>query len=214
MTAKIKILLFGVALGMALLFTWNLRQTMRGYSLDSVFNEATADVFYADARKISGKQALQVARLQQDESIERTSSAKSFWVDLPDVVVRVRAPVEYNFFVQLTDGWSFRRAGDEILVGVPELSNGTPAVDVGRLKFDVLKGSLIRDEKAVIDGLQSELMGLLTERGLAHRDLVRDQAREAIAGFVRGWLSKQTRYPVTEPIRVLFPGEDRPATKN
>lgn len=205
--STLKGLLAGAVLGAAILFAIQLRRANDARTLDAIFGEHVVDRFYSDAATITGKQALQVAKLRQTEYIERTSDSKAFFVDLPRVVVRAKVPVEYGFFVPMTDGWRFRLENGEVLVGVPELTNGTPAVDVGRLEFDVVKGSLFRNEKAVVENLRSELMGLLTERAIGHRDLARDQARDSIAEFVRGWLARQTGRPVTAPIRVVFPGE-------
>ena len=151
---------------------------------------------------------MQVAKLHETEVFERTSQLKAFWVDLPDVVVKATVPVEYSFFVDMNQGWKFRLFNDEIVVEVPGLTNSTPAVDVSKLRFDVVKGSLIRNEKESLDKIQNELMGLLVEKSIEHRVTVREQARASIEQFVKGWLTQVTGGIPGKTIKVHFADED------
>lgn len=182
-------------------------------SLPALFQENIEYKFYAYATQVTGKQRLQVAKLQETAVIERTSDLKAFWMDLPRVVVRATVPVEYGFFIEMNQGWKFRLHEDTLFVDVPALSNSTPAVDVSQLKFEVVKGSLFRNESESLRKIQSELMGILVEKSIAHRALVKDQARKSIEGFVRGWLSQVTRSNLPEKIIVRFP-DDKDVSEN
>ncbi|WP_374075712.1 hypothetical protein [Bdellovibrio bacteriovorus] len=176
-------------------------------SLEDLFRENIEYRFYSYATQIVGKQRLQVAKLQQVEVFERTSQLKAFWIDLPSVVVKATVPVEYSFFVDMNQGWKFRLIDDVVLVDVPGLTNSTPAVDIGKLRFDVVKGSIFRSESESLEKIQKELMGLLVEKSIEHRTVVREQARTSIEQFVGGWLSQVTGGLPSAKIRVRFADE-------
>ncbi len=172
-----------------------------------MFHENIEYKFYSYATRITGKQRLQVAKLQETEIFERKSELKALWFHLPDVVVRAKVPVEYSFYVDMTQGWKFHREADEVIIDVPELTNSTPAVDIGHLQFDVVKGSVFRNEKEAIEAIQSDLMGLLIEKSIEHRQTVRDEARASIEQFVNGWFAQMTG-AAPQKVRVRFPNEE------
>lgn len=206
--SHLKFLIIGLLLGSIGFWAFNTYYiAQKLMSLEELFKENTEYKFHHYATKIMGKQRLQVAMLQQMEVFERTSQLKTLGIHLPDVVVKATLPVEYGFFVNMTSGWKFSNNAEEILVDVPELTNGKPAVDVGQLRYEIVKGSLLRSENESLLKLKQELMGLLTERSIAHRDLVKEQARASIEQFVRGWLKETTGAQIDKPLRIRFPDE-------
>lgn len=186
----------------------------KNISIDELFTENIEYRFYAYANQITGKQRLQVAKLQETEIFERTSKLKAFWVDLSDVVVKATVPVEYNFFIDMNNGWKFKLLDNEIIVEVPGLTNSTPAVDISKLRFDVVKGSLLRNEKDSVEKIQKELMGLLIEKSIEHRETVREQARTSVEQFVKGWLTQVTGKLPVNTIRVHFADEPEAVLKS
>ncbi|WII70965.1 hypothetical protein QJS83_10885 [Bdellovibrio sp. 22V] len=186
-----------------------IRNTGRSSSgLPDLFSENIQDRFYAYATKITGKQSLYVAKLNQMEVFERTSEAKALWFALPSIVVKAEVPVEYNYYVNLTSGWRFEVIENVLHVFIPELTNSTPAINIAKLKVGVAKGSLLRNETDVVKRFEQELPGLLVERGIEHRNLVREQARASVEGFVKAWIeSFVSRKGTAYKIQVLFPGE-------
>lgn len=173
----------------------------------ALFSEDISDRFYTYATKVTGKQSLYVAKLQQNEVIERTSYAKALWFDLPSMILKVETPVEYNYYLNLSGGWKFSLDGDLLVVDVPELTNSTPAIDIAKIKFVVSKGSLLRNEKKALEKLQQDLPGLLVDKSIANRDLIRDQARTSAENFVRTWLSQLGGADLNQPIKIRFPQE-------
>ncbi|WP_413943466.1 hypothetical protein [Bdellovibrio sp. HCB-162] len=210
--SRFKYLLAGLVIGVVAFGLFNAYRGKEATTVEDLFTENIEHRFYSYATQIVGKQRLQVAKLQETEVFERTSKLKAFWVDLPDVVVKATVPVEYSFFVDMNRGWKFQLVNNEILVDVPGLSNSTPAVDIGKLRFDVVKGSLFRSEKDSLEKIQKELMGLLVEKSIEHRKTVREQARTSLEQFIKGWLSQVTGGLPSEKIKIRF--ADEPKTEN
>ncbi|KYG62393.1 hypothetical protein AZI86_16285 [Bdellovibrio bacteriovorus] len=198
--------------GALLMYSVYRTQNVVPHLLEKIFSEDVNDKFHAYATKVSGKQSLHVARLNRMEIYERTSKAKAFGFSLPDVIVSITFPVEYNYNVSLTAGWKFEKRDGMLMVYAPELSGQTPAVNVSEMKFEIKKGSFIRDENQVRERLQKELTGFLSENSIALREQVRTEARLSIEQFVRGWVASQVTENTTAlPIKVLFPGENADA---
>jgi hypothetical protein len=150
--------------------------------------------FASDGTRMNGTARLQFAELQQSESFERTDSTTLFWgqLELPDVVVEARAPVTYTYYVDLERPWAFRRLNDGVLdVTAPPIDFNTPAVDPSAIRYSVRKGSILRDEQAVLERLQTGLTELSRARAREHVALVRDTGRVKIADFVERWLRER-----------------------
>ncbi len=184
-------------------------QTALTRALDRIFTEDVSDRFQSYATTISGRQSLLVAKLDRMESYERTSTAKALGIPLPEVVVNLSFPVEYNFSVSLQAPWRFEKKDNMIWVFAPELSGQTPAVNVSKMKFEVKKGSFIRNETAVKERLQQELSAYLAENSIKLREDVRSEARSSVEQFVRTWVRSQfAEAPPDIPIKVLFPNQN------
>ncbi|WP_347358866.1 hypothetical protein [Bdellovibrio sp.] len=175
--------------------------------MPDLFTEEVTDRFYAYATKITGKQSLYVAKLQQTEVFERTSHAKALWFDLPSIVIKAEIPVEYNYFVNLTAGWRFEKDQATLIVHIPDLTSSKPAVDIAGMKLGIEKGSILRNEKESLQKLAQDLSGLLVDRSIENRVLVREQARKSVQEFVRAWLGVAFNLKDDQLIEVRFPGE-------
>lgn len=176
-----------------------------------LFTENIDYRFRSYAIKLTGKQSLYVAKLQQQESIERTSYAALLWFQLPPMIVKVDVPVEYNYFVNLSGGWRFRVEGDTLVVSIPELGSSTPAVDIANLKMTIAEGGLLRNETKALDKMTKELPGLLIDRAIANRKVVREEARKSVEQFVRAWIETVTRDDFQRPVRIEFPHDSIPS---
>jgi hypothetical protein len=175
-----------------------------------LFTENIEFKFRSYAIKLTGKQSLYVAKLQQQETIERTSYATLLWFQLPPMIVKVDVPVEYNYFVNLSGGWRFHIEGDTLVVSIPELGSSTPAVDIANLKMTIAEGGLLRNEKKALDKMTKELPGLLIDRAIANREVVREEARKSTEAFVRTWVVQVTQGEFKRPIRIEFPRDSIP----
>jgi hypothetical protein len=146
--------------------------------------------FRSDATRLQGTTRLQVVELRQLETFERRDAESILWgaLALPDVVVEARAPVVYEYFVDLEKDWRFTLAGKDVLVAAPPLEWSPPAVDVSALRYEVREGSVLRDEQIVTDRLRAELSGLVAMRARQHIPIAREAARRKVGAFVETWL--------------------------
>jgi hypothetical protein len=157
----------------------------------SAFRTGTVTTSFSSyATQLQGNNRLQVATLQQLEVFERKDEAALFWgqLALPDVIVEARAPIEYTYYLDLKEPWGFALEGRTVLVKAPAIRYNAPAVDVSALRYEIRKGSILRDEAAVIEKLRQGLSELSKERARRHIALVRDTARRQTEDFVETWL--------------------------
>lgn len=183
--------------------------------LDRLFKEDVTYQFQSYATKISGKQSLYVAKLEQIEIIQRSSQARALWLKLPKVVTRLEVPVEYNFFIPFTTNWRFDRIDNGLTVHVPELVSGTPTANISKMKLEVTSGGFIFNESSAKRKLQQEVHTILIDNSIVYRDRVREQAREAIHQFVTTWLLQLgSKDGASLPVRIVFPGEDAPRPRS
>ena len=159
-------IIFVVLVGFGLMFN---RFAHDSQGVREVFKENIKTEFFSFATEIKGLQHLTVAELTQMEVFERTSSASAFFdrIKLPDVVVSIAAPVSFHYYFDFKKPWSFFLDQDVLVVVPPPLEFYPPSVDISQTEFNIKKGSLFRDEAAVMSQLQSELTPLLNERGLS-----------------------------------------------
>lgn len=179
--------------------------------LDKLFKEDVSYQFQSYAAKISAKQNLHVAKLEQVEVIQRTTQTRALWLTLPKVVVRLEVPVEYNFYVPVSIPWKFDRTASGLVVHVPELANATPAANISKMKLEVTAGNFLLNEESAKRKLQQEVHTILIENSIDYREKVRDEAREAIRLFVSSWLLQLSGQESSDlPVRIVFPGEGFP----
>jgi hypothetical protein len=183
-------------------------------SLAAAFRTGTVTTAFASyAAELQGDMKLQVATLRQVEVFERTDSAAVLWgsLQLPDVVVEARVPVEYTYTVDLSQRWSFTQEGDVVVVVAPPLTPNAPALDVSALRFHVRQGSLMRDETAVTEALRQGLTQLSRERARQSLPVVREMARRQVEEFVAVFLAQRFSEGSGRRVRVRFTDEAPPA---
>lgn len=166
--------------------------------------------FASEATRLNGTARLQFAELVQSEVFERTDSTSVFWgqLQLPDVIVEARAPVTYTYYVDFEKPWDFRRLeGTTLDVLAPAVEWNTPAVDASAIRYSVRKGSLLRDEAAVMEQLRGGVTELSRARAREHVALVRDTGRVKIAEFVDRWLRERFADGAGYHARVRFADE-------
>ncbi len=168
--------------------------------------------FVSYAAEMSGGQKLQFATLKEMEVFERTDRAQVLWgqLELPEVVVRAEAPVEYTYYLDLEERWDFLLEGQRVLVRAPPIRFNTPAIDVSRLRYEVKSGSVFRDEALALENLKRGLGELSRARAAENVGLVREMGRKQTAEFVRTWLLSRYDDASSYRVEVTFAGEAPP----
>jgi hypothetical protein len=168
--------------------------------------------FRSYATEVTGTTRLQFAELREMEVFERRDTAAVLWgaLQLPDVVVEARAPVEYTYYLDLDKEWRFRLEGKDVQVVAPPVEFNPPAVDVSALRFEVREGSMLRDEQIALDHLRAELTRLAARRARDHLPLVRETGRRSVESFVERWLVQRFADGQGYRTRVRFADEPTP----
>ncbi len=148
------------------------------------------ETFFSYATAMSGSNYLQFATLNQTEVFEREDSATALWgqLELPAVIVRATAPVEYTYFLDFEGEWSFRLVDDVLTVIAPPIEYNQPAIDASALEFEIRQDSLLRDEEAVLAKLKSGLVPMARQRARSNLALVRELGRNRTRSFIETWL--------------------------
>jgi hypothetical protein len=141
--------------------------------------------------EVKGFQRLQVASLKTVDIFTKLDSKSVLWnlIDLPDVKIEIKIPVEYTYYLDLHDQWDFQWNADQVSVKViaPQIKSSTPAVDISKMNITVQKGSFLRD----VDAVKDELIGELSERlaYLADKKIpwIREAARNETKDFINNW---------------------------
>ncbi len=195
-----------IVFGMVYVFTYLMN--MPGKAVDKV-GETLTDIAFAFksgtvitefrsyTTEVSSSNYLQIALLKTNETFSKTDSKKFAWqiLDLPDVEVEIMAPVEYTFYLDLSEKWNFilhdQGAGIieviEVIVHAPKIKYNTPSVNISRLTVNVKKGSIFRDEEKVKEKLRREIMFICKRRAKKKIDLIRAIARDEVEKFVQKW---------------------------
>ena len=187
-----------------------------GHALASVaaaFNQGTITTsFISYATTISNQHYLQFATLRQSEIFTRTDEASTGfgYVPLPDVVVEARAPVEFTYYLDLNAKWRLQLKDNVIYVFAPPIKFNKPAVDASEIKYEIRKGSVLRDVETAQENLKKSITFLSQTRARENIALVRETGRKQTAEFVEKWLSKSFPDGKQYPVKVYFQGEASP----
>ncbi|HVS65693.1 MAG TPA: hypothetical protein VMT85_19555 [Thermoanaerobaculia bacterium] len=161
-------------------------------AIASAFRTGTIHTsFTSHATEITGNSYLQFATLDETEVFERTDKASALWgqLQLPDVVVRATAPVQYTYYLDLDHPWRFElEDGERIRVVAPAIRYNQPSIDVSRLDYEIRAGSLLRNETTAVAALKQGLARLARERADDNVELVREIGRRKTEEFVENWL--------------------------
>jgi hypothetical protein len=147
--------------------------------------------FISYAAEVSGSNYLQFATLKQTEVFERQESGTALWgrLELPDVVVQAKAPVEYTYYLDLDGKWEMRLENHTVLVLAPEIQFNTPAIDASAIRYEIREGSIFRDEDEALEKLRNGLMRMSRQRARHNIELIREMGRRKTEEFVQNWLA-------------------------
>ncbi len=165
--------------------------------------------FISYATRVNGSSYLQFARLRQVEVFERRDEATALWglLDLPELVVRATAPVEYTYYLDLDGVWDLRLEDGTLLVVAPPIEFNQPAVDASGIEYEVKAGSLLRDEAEALRRLKSGITRMSVERARENLPLVREVGRREAERFVADWMAARFLDGGDYRVELVFPDE-------
>lgn len=147
--------------------------------------------FHDYVTEVKGQQRLQAASLNSVDIFTRVDSKSILWelIELPDVKIEIKMPVEYTYYLDLKDKWNFEFDENmmHIKVTAPSIKPNTPAVNVSEMRVTVLKESILRNVDAVKDSLFKELMPRLNQLAYEKISLIREIARKEVTNFISSW---------------------------
>ncbi len=176
----------------------------------SAFTSGTVTTsFTSYATELSGGSLFQFAKLKQTEIFERADEATTLWgnLQLPEVVVRATAPVEYTYYLDLDGSWEFHQQGKRVIAVPPKIEFNKPAVDASAIEYEIRAGSLFRDEELALDRLKQGITTLSFQRAKENLPLVREIGRRRVEAFVTTWLAQGFLDGADISVKVIFADE-------
>jgi hypothetical protein len=156
-------------------------------------SEKVEDEFYSYVEKIKGSNKLQVASIKSIDKFSRKDSKSILWnlISLPDIVVEIHVPVEYNYFINLKDKWEFSwdESDSTIYVIVPKINFSRPAIDISKMEIIEKESSILRDIEKVKEDLRRELTEKLDIVAEKKIPLIREVARKEVKQFLVTWFN-------------------------
>jgi hypothetical protein len=179
------------------------------------FNTGTVETsFHSYATEVSGSSYLQFATLDEIEVFERSDFSSTLWgqIELPEVVVRATAPVQYTYYLDLDAEWRFELEGDTVRVRAPRIKFNKPSVDASRIEYEVRQSSVLRDEEAAMEKLRAGMSAMAHRRAQENVHLVRETGRRKTEEFVASWLLQSFEQEAKDyRVEVLFADEGGPS---
>ena len=136
---------------------------------------------------------LEVATAEASEKMTRKTNLKLFDRVLPlgTTISEISIPATYRFHIDLNGDWFVTSRGQRILVIAPKVAPSLPvAFDTSGMQKHTKSGWARWDGDENLEELEKTITPKLNIRAGAPETLarVRDDAREAVAKFVRSWL--------------------------
>lgn len=146
-----------------------------------------------------GGAKLEVAAFESVETLTRADTRAVFFdlLSLGTNVTEIRVPVTYRYHVLLDDPWRLEVRQQVCLVRAPALRPSLPpALHTDRMQKRSERGWLRLDVDRQMEELERSLTPTLVARAAARETLglVREPARQRLAGFVRDWLLREDHW--------------------
>ncbi len=134
------------------------------------------------------------------------------WVSLGETASEIRVPVTYRYHLRLADTWQVDISEQTIVVHAPAIrASLPPAIDTETMTKRTEQSWLRFNGQDQLEQLERSLTPTLERfaQDGPHLDLVREQCRRTVAGFVRAWLLSENQWGADRfrSIVVVFPDE-------
>ena len=153
------------------------------------FKTGTIEIEYIDhVTEVKGLTNLEVAKLKEATFFTRNEFKEYLWGTIvADAEVQIQAPIEYIFYINLNEMWSFDYKDNEVTVFAPKIRYHAPAVNVSLMTVKYIENDILINELR----LKDELVTGITEKALKKAEnkikLIRELARNKTEDFVQNW---------------------------
>lgn len=132
--------------------------------------------------------------------------------------LEISAPVEYNYYVDLTGDWKLSIDNSILRIQAPKLKTMTPAVSLSGIRETIKSGWLVFGENEAMQEFKKNFESNLKKQAmtdLGHKNQIYDSARLSLAKIISTWIDGGMfkEYPVRE-IAVSFEGESETPSFN
>lgn len=172
--------------------------------------------------KSAGIGLLEVGTAEATETFTKTDVRKVAWdwISLGETVTEIRVPVTYRYHLDLAGAWDISVTDGHCVVRAPKLQPSLPvAIHTDGLRKKSSAGWARFDAAEQMEALQKSITPKLNASAGSseHLDNVREEARVAIARFIRAWLVREEQWMEGKltTVTVVFPDESlssRPST--
>lgn len=164
--------------------------------------------------KSAGIGLLEVGTAEATETFHKSDVRKVAWdwVYLGETVSEISVPVTYRYHLDLAGVWEITVADGNCLVRAPELQPSLPvAIHTDKLQKKSSSGWARFDANEQIEELQMTITPKLNANAARPDQLnqVREEARAAVARFIRAWLVREEQWMEGKltSVTVIFPDE-------
>lgn len=196
-------LLLGIAANAAL-FGWQLRSPART-------THSTGTGAAVVMRTPGG--VLEVSTITAEERFDSSTTHTVLGVPVGTTVAQIRVPAVYRYHIPLAKDWTFRLAGQALIVVAPAVRPSLPvAIDTAKLEsFSSGLWSPLTGTEAVAS-LQKSLTATLAVKASTPERIVlqRESARQTVSEFVHKWVLAQPQWTGVKRPAVLVFFEDEP----
>jgi hypothetical protein len=167
--------------------------------------------------KSAGVGRLELGTSEAVETFQQIDSKMILWdtISLGETVSEIRVPVTYRYHIPLDDDWQLHVEGHTCVVMAPRVRPSLPpAIHTEKMEKRTSNGWGRFDKMEQLDALEKTITPRLAHYAgdPAHLEAVREECRQGVARFVRGWLlhEEQWRDDRLTSVVVIFPDEIAP----
>lgn len=200
------ILLLAIAANLAL-FSWQMLRPDKSLSHTSVENAVVM-------RTPGG--LLEVSTIATDERFDSNTTHTVLGVPVGKTVAQVRVPAVYRYHIPLAKEWTFRMAGNAMVVIAPRILSSLPvAIDTGKLEsYSSGIWSPLTGPEA-IEALHKSITAHLATKAVSPQLVLlqRESARKTVTEFIHKWVIEQKQWQGGKAPVILVLFEDEPLSE-
>jgi hypothetical protein len=160
---------------------------------------------------------LEVSTIASEERFDSSTTHTILGVPVGKTVAQIRVPAVYRYHIPLASEWTFRLAGNALVVIAPRIQASLPvAINTAKLEsFASGIWSPLTGPEA-IQALQQSITAHLATKAISPSllSLQRESARKTVTEFIHKWVIEQTRWKEGKLPVILVLFEDEPLSES